>query len=174
MFAARGLSATALTTAPFIITGYPLATLFEPGSPKKPTNTHTSKKPMSDTCNMTVSCFHKHMDRFISLGFRLNHYCPDVGTEVVDLTDEDAAYGHANDLPKDIPFIAEHGSGCSYGAHLLACDGSRYSDIPGSSDGYLVGWDEQTQQPSEASLQAIREYLAVAATAEAILTGQLV
>ena len=129
---------------------------------------------MSDTCYMTVSCFRKHMDRFISLGFHLNHYCPDDGAEVVDLTDEDAAYGHGNDLPQDIPYTAEHGSGCGYGAHLIACDGSRYVDIEGSSDGYVVCWDDETQQPSEASVEAIREYLAVAATAEAILSGQLV
>jgi hypothetical protein len=123
---------------------------------------------------MTVSCLRKHMDQFIALGFHLDHYREDDGAEVVDLIDEDANYGHANDLPQDIPYIAEHGTGGSYGSHLIACDGSRYVDIEGCSDGYVISWDEQTQQPSEASVAAIREYLAVAATAEAILTGQLV
>jgi hypothetical protein len=114
------------------------------------------------------------MDRFINLGFHLNHYCKDDGGDVVELTDEDANYGHANELPQDIPYIGEHGTGGTYGSHLIACDGSRYADIEGSSDGYMISWDEQTQQPSEASVAQIREYLAVAATAEAILTGQLV
>ena len=129
---------------------------------------------MSDTCYMTVSCLRKHMDQFIVLGFHLDHYREDDGSEVVELIDEDANYGHGNDLPTDIPYTAQHGSGCDYGAHLIACDGSRYSDIPGSSDGFMIQWDDKTQQPSESSVEAIREYLAIVATAEAILNGQLV
>jgi hypothetical protein len=114
------------------------------------------------------------MEHFTALGFHLDHSREDDGAEVVDLIDEDANYGHGDEMPTDIPYTAEHGSGGNYGAHLIACDGSRYVDIEGSSDGYLVSWDDETQQPSEACVEAIREYLAVAATAEAILTGQLV
>lgn len=130
---------------------------------------------MSDSCYMTLSCLRKHMDHFIALGFHLDHYRKDDGAEVVELTDENANYGHGNDLPKDIPFIAEHGSGCSYGAHKIACDGLRFADIEATSDdGFVVCWDHESQAPHENSVQAIRDYLAIHATAEAILSGQLV
>lgn len=129
---------------------------------------------MSDYCYMTLSCLRKHMEHFIALGFHLDHYRKDDGEEVVELIDEEASYGHANDLPRDIPFTAEHDAGCDYGAYLIACDGLRYAEVQGSRHGYTVIWDDESQAPNEDSVQAIRDYLAIHATAEAILSGQLV
>ncbi len=121
---------------------------------------------------MELTCRREDLDRFTELGFHT--WGEDDGAPIVELTDEEANFGHSDTLPSDVPFFASHGSGDNYGPHLIACDGKRFIDIPGDNHNFEIDWDYQTNSPTSESIAQIREYLAVKVTAEAILTGQLV
>ncbi len=127
---------------------------------------------MSDTCFMELTCRRQDLDRFTSLGFHF--WGEDDGAPIVELTDEEANFGHSATLPSDVPFFASHGSGDGYGPHLIACDGNRLIEIPGDDFHFQIDWDYQTNSPSSEGVAQIREYLEIKATAEANLTGQLV
>jgi hypothetical protein len=121
---------------------------------------------------MELTCHRRDLDRFTALGFHF--WGEDDGALIVELTDEEANFGHAARLPTDVPFFAAHGSGDNYGPHLIACDGNRLIDIPGDAHEFQIDWDYQTNSPSAESIKQIRDYLAVKANAAALLAGQLV
>ena len=109
---------------------------------------------------MQITCRRQDQARFEELGFHLEFeqaaHCP-----VIEMVDEEANYGHYDAMPTDIPFQAWHGAGCNYGDGKIACDGNHYAEVGATSDGFVVAWDYQTQQPTQRSLDAIRHYLGV-------------
>lgn len=120
---------------------------------------------------MELTCRREDLERFTALGFHF--WGEDDGKPIIELTDEEANFGHSDKLPSDVPFFASHGSGDNYGPHLIACDGNRFIDIPGDDFYFQIDWDHQTNSPSDRSIAQIREYLAVKANAEANLEGSI-
>lgn len=121
---------------------------------------------------MEVHCLRQDQDRFIALGFHHDNN-PEDGSPVVTLVDEEANYGHYERLPTDVPYFASHEAGFEYGPHFIACDGNRYVDVSGNAEGFIIGWNYEANEPDPKSLNQIREYLSVKATAQSLLDGQL-
>lgn len=113
---------------------------------------------MGDRCYMTVTCRRADMGLFEELGFVPDD---DSNSPVVEMTDEEANYGHANDLPTTVPFFAQHGAGGNYGPYLFACDGRELVEVPGSEHGFAIEWDYHEGEPTAKSVAAIRRYLAL-------------
>lgn len=113
---------------------------------------------MGDRCHMTVTCRRADMALFEELGF-----VPDDEDDspVVGMTDEEANYGHANDLPTTVPFLAQHEAGGNYGPYLFACDGKQLIEVPGSEHGFAIEWDYHEGEPTAKSIAEIRHYLAL-------------
>jgi hypothetical protein len=111
---------------------------------------------------MQVTCRRQDRARFEALGFEAEFEeskdCP-----VIELADSEANYAHYNDMPVDIPYHGANGSGGGYGPGLVACDGARFAEVPGTQDGFVVRWDYETRQPAPRSLEEIRQYIEVRA-----------
>jgi hypothetical protein len=80
---------------------------------------------------------------------------------VAELIDTGADYGHANRLPTDVPFLANHEATASLGARRIACDGRRTAEVAATSEGFLVEWDAVKRRPTAGSLARLRRYFAV-------------
>ncbi|MEQ2009756.1 MAG: hypothetical protein ABMA26_23470 [Limisphaerales bacterium] len=120
---------------------------------------------MGDRCYMQVTCRRQDIPEFEALGFHVEfEQSPD--SPIVELIDEEANYAHADQLPTDIPFTAWHGAGGNYGDGKIACDGNHYAEVSANRDGFVVSWDEATNQPAQESLASIRDYLAVHQTVQ--------
>lgn len=116
---------------------------------------------MSDRCYMKISCRRQDRHRFEALGFQPEFTDTPTDGPVVELIDTGADYGHANRLPTDVPFLANHDATGSFGARRIACDGRRTVEVPATSEGFVVEWDATKNSPTIASLVRIRRYLAV-------------
>ena len=115
---------------------------------------------MGDRCYMQVTCRRQDIPEFEALGFHVEfEHSPD--SPIVELIDEEANYAHADQLPTDIPFTAWHGAGGNYGDGKIACDGNHYAEVSANQDGFVVRFDDTTNQPTQESLDGIRHYLAV-------------
>lgn len=120
---------------------------------------------MGDRCYMQVTCRRQDQSTFEALGFHVEfEQSPD--SPIVELIDEEANYAHADHLPTDIPFTAWHGAGGNYGDGKFACDGNHYAEVSANRDGFVVRWDEATNQPAQESLARIRDYLAIHQTVQ--------
>lgn len=116
---------------------------------------------MGDRCYMKLTCRRQDLPRFEPLGFVVDHEA-DPNSPLVELMDEEANYAHHGDLPRDVPFLAEHGPGGNSGNGRVACDGQRYADVEAGHDGgFVIAWTRSTSKPNAASLRAVRDYLAV-------------
>jgi len=115
---------------------------------------------MSDRCYMQVTCRRQDRHRFEALGFHPEFTDTPTDGPVVELIDTGADYGHANHLPTDVPFLASHDAGGSFGARRIACDGRRMAEVPATNEGFVVEWDATKNSPTTASLARIRRYIA--------------
>ena len=120
---------------------------------------------MGDRCYMQITCRRQDISEFEALGFHFE-FEQTADSPIVELIDEEANYAHADQLPTEVPFLASHGAGGNYGDGKIACDGNRYAEVGATSDGFVVAWDEQTNAPSQQSLDNIRHYFAVHATVQ--------
>ena len=115
---------------------------------------------MGDRCYMQVTCRRQDQSRFEELGFSLE-FEQSADSPIVELIDEEANYAHADELPTEVPFLAQHGAGGNYGDGKIACDGNHCAEVGATSDGFVVAWDAQANGPTQASLDNIRHYFAV-------------
>ena len=120
---------------------------------------------MGDRCYMQVTCRRQDIPEFEALGFHLE-FEQSPNSPIVELIDEEANYAHADQLPTDIPFTAWHGAGGNYGDGKIACDGYHYAEVSANQDGFVVGWDQASNQPTQESIAGIRDYLAVHQTVQ--------
>ncbi|TXT46361.1 MAG: hypothetical protein FD140_4497 [Limisphaerales bacterium] len=120
---------------------------------------------MGDRCYMQVTCRREDIPEFEALGFHVE-FEQSQDSPIVELIDEEANYAHADLLPTDIPFTATHGAGGNYGDGKIACDGNHYAEVSANQDGFVVSWDEASNQPAQESLARIRDYLAVHQTVQ--------
>ena len=120
---------------------------------------------MGDRCYMQVTCRRQDQSRFEELGFHLEFEQSD-NCPVIEMIDEEANYAHSGHLPTDIPFLASHGAGGNYGDGRIACDGKHCAEVGATSDGFVVAWDCDKQQPTQESLKGIRHYFAVHQTVQ--------
>ena len=121
---------------------------------------------MGDRCYMQVTCRRQDESTFEALGFHLEfEQSPDC--PIIEMVDEEANYAHNGDLPTDVPFLASHGPGGNYGDGKIACDGNHYAEVEAGHDGgFVVRFDDTTNQPTQECLDGIRDYRAVHATVQ--------
>ena len=121
---------------------------------------------MSDHCFMQITCRRQDLPLFEPLGFHLEfEQAPE--SPIVELIDQEANYAHHGKLPTAVPFLASHGPGGDYGAGEIACDGIHHAEVEvGHGCGYVVRWDDTTNQPSPECLDHIRDYLAIQHTVQ--------
>lgn len=124
---------------------------------------------MSDRSYMQVTCRRQDLSRFEALGFHLEFEGPPPDGPTIELIDPGADYGHANQLPTDIPFLASHDATASFGPRRIACDGRRTAEVPAASEGFVVEWDAVKRRATAASLARIRCYFAVLKRAQRLL-----
>ena len=110
---------------------------------------------------MQVTCRRQDRPRFEALGFHPEFTDTPTDSPVVELIDTGADYGHANLLPTDVPFLANHDAGGNFGARRIACDGRRTAEVPATTEGFIVEWDATKNSPTTASLARIQSYFAV-------------
>ena len=115
---------------------------------------------MGDRCYMSVTCRRQDKARFEELGFQIefdaNKNCP-----VVEMIDEEANYGHCDEMPTDIPYYGSYGAGSNYGPGNVVCDGRDYEEVPASTDGFVLAWNYRFGLPKFKSILRIRRYLKV-------------
>lgn len=75
---------------------------------------------MGDRSRMQVTTLEEHVPFFKDLGF--TDEC-DIDNGVAYMVDYEAAGGHYDDMPNEIPFIAYYEAGSEYGAGGIVCDG---------------------------------------------------
>jgi hypothetical protein len=113
---------------------------------------------MGDRCYMSVTCRRSDKDRFEKLGFRVE-FEEDKNTPVIEMIDEEANYGHCDEMPTNIPYHGTYGAGSNYGPGSIVCDGRDYEDVPASSDGFVLAWNYRVGLPQLKSILRIRRYL---------------
>lgn len=118
---------------------------------------------MGDRCYMHVTCRRQDKDRFDQLGFE-QEFEPSDDSPVIEMTDQEANYAHADEMPSDIPYLAWHSSGDNYGEGRIACDGTHHAEVGATSDGFVVAWDHAQNEPIARSVEDIRHYIAVEQT----------
>ena len=116
---------------------------------------------MSDRCYMQVTCRRQDRHRFEALGFHPEFTDTPTDGPVVELIDPGADYGHACQLPTDLPFLASHDATAGFGARRIACDGRWTAEVPATSEGFIIEWEVPKRRPIAASLARIRRYFAV-------------
>jgi hypothetical protein len=109
---------------------------------------------------MSVTCRREDKARFEELGFELE-FESSTASLVVDMVDQEANYGHYDQMPTDIPYLAHHSAGDNYGPHSMACDGKQYAEVAASSDGFVVAWDYKKSEPTKQSLRNIRQFISI-------------
>jgi len=115
---------------------------------------------MGDCCYMSVTCRRQDKARFEALGFR-TEFEEDKNTPVIEMVDEEANYGHCDELPTNIPYYGSYGPGSNYGPGSVVCDGRDYEDVPASSDGFVLAWNYRLGLPGLRSILRIRRYLKI-------------
>ena len=124
---------------------------------------------MGDRCYMSVTCRRQDQSRFEALGFVLeSEASPE--SPVIEMSDMEANYAHAEEMPTDIPYYGIYGAGSNYGPGNVACDCRNYVEVgTGQDSGFVVDWDYRKRKPTARSLKRIRAYLAVDKKARAII-----
>lgn len=117
---------------------------------------------MGDRCHMIITCRESDADRFLDLGFysQVGRSGPTLpGCVVVE--DHEANFGHAGDLPDDVPYFGAHGAGSTYGPALVACDGHSEPAWASASEALslVAAVDVHTGEVDEASLRHALEYV---------------
>jgi len=128
------------------------------------------KKFFGDLTHMEVICLHKHAQRFRTMGFS-DAEIPPTHPIKAWLIDGQAKYSQVYELPTDVPYTAHHRKFGLIGPHLIACDGQRYVAVPGDTDGFVLPWNEESNEPDAEAMAKIREYVEVKKAAEALMQG---
>ncbi len=113
---------------------------------------------MGDRCYMSVTCRRQDQARFEALGFQIG-FADDQNTPVIEMIDEEANYGHCDEMPTDIPYYGAYGAGSNYGPGSVVCDGQAYAEVPASADGFVLSWNYRWGLPKLKSIRRIRRYL---------------
>ena len=118
---------------------------------------------MADRCYMEVTCRRKDIEQFEEIGFTLQDWNNEESqSPTVVMVDEEANYGHSDEMPRNIPYFGHNEHGDNYSDAVFACDGKRYAEVEaGYAGGFVVQWDAKKQRPTPQSLKAIRQYLSV-------------
>lgn len=115
---------------------------------------------MGDRCYMSVTCRRQDKERFEALGFQIA-YGEDKNTPIIEMIDEEANYGHCDEMPTDIPYYGSYSAGSNYDPGRMVCDGQDYEDVPAGSDGYVVAWNYRSGLPRLKSILRIRRYISL-------------
>jgi hypothetical protein len=111
---------------------------------------------MGDRCYMRLECRQKDRARFEALGFVVEVE----NGPVIEMLDEDANYAHYDQLPEDVPFIAEHGAGGNYGAGMVVCDGQETISVDcGHDNGFVLDWDDEKNRPKERGVRHVQRFV---------------
>jgi hypothetical protein len=113
---------------------------------------------MGDRCFMSVTCRRQDKERFEELGFAIA-LGEDKNTPIIEMIDEEANYGHCDEMPTNIPYYGSYSAGSNYGPGSIACDGRDYEEVPASSDGFVVAWNHRSGLPQIKSILRIRRYV---------------
>jgi hypothetical protein len=84
---------------------------------------------------MQVTCHNKDTQPFEELGFSIDDQLN--GGNVL-MIDEEANYGHWEQMPNDVVYFGLAGPGGCYDAFAFACDGNVYTEVPCLQDGPAV------------------------------------
>ena len=125
-----------------------------------------------DRCYMQIRCRPQDAPRFEALDFILS--TPEDGDSCVILIDAESSYALDPDLPTDIPWTGASGPGDSYDAAEYACDGKDLLCVPCANDGqgYIIQWDATLNEPTDASLAALRHFFDLRERANEALDGK--
>jgi hypothetical protein len=75
------------------------------------------------------------------------------------MIDEEANYGHYDEMPTNIPYYGSYSAGSNYGPGRVVCDGKDCEEVAASSDGFVVGWNYRSGLPQLKSILRIRRYV---------------
>ena len=114
---------------------------------------------------MSVTCRREDKARFEELGFHLE-FDENKTTPVIEMIDEEANYGHCDEMPMDIPYYGSYGAGSNYGPGNVVCDGQDYEEVPASSDGFVLPWNYRWGLPKLNGILRIRRYLKLERTVQ--------
>lgn len=128
------------------------------------------KKVYGDITHMEVVCLHKHSQRFHDMGFADAESLP-THPIINWLADGYAKYQQVCNPPKDIPYYAFHKQFGLKEPHLIACDGERFIEVPGDSNGFVIPWDEDSNEPNAEAIAKVREYFTIKQSAKALMQG---
>ncbi len=113
---------------------------------------------MGDRCYMSVTCRRQDQARFEVLGFQIE-FADDKNAPVIEMIDEEANYGHCDEMPTDIPYYGAYAAGSNYGPGSVVCDGQDYAEVSASADGFVLPWNYRWGLPKLKSILRIRRYL---------------
>ncbi len=114
---------------------------------------------MGDRCYMEVRCRREDAPLFEELGFTIQDDEP--LPPIVRLVDEEANYAHFGELPENVPWLGESGSGGCYNGAQYACDGVELLQVDETQEGdIIVRWDHVKNEPREADANNVRAYYA--------------
>lgn len=115
---------------------------------------------MGDRCYMSVTCRRQDKELFEEIGFRIE-FDEDPTTPVVEMMDDEANYGHCDEMPTHVPYYGSYGAGSNYGPGGVVCDGKEYEEVPATSDGFVLAWNYRFGLPELRSILRIRRYLKI-------------
>lgn len=120
--------------------------------------------------SMFVTCHSIYAPIFRSMGFADDVY-PPPATIKADLCTGFATFQHIHNPPKKFPYFAYHRRFNELtGPHFMACDGTKFIKVPGDRSGFVIRWNEETNQPNQEDLANVAEYQRI----KALVLAQLV
>ena len=90
---------------------------------------------MSDRCYIKVECRPEDQPHFDKLGFGLL----DMENGAAIMEDSEGTPNDLEKVPKGVPYVGFHGSGCEYGPYRFACDGTTFLEMETDYDGFVRG-----------------------------------
>ena len=118
---------------------------------------------------MSVTCRREDQARFEALGFQLE-FESSSQSPVIEMIDEEANYGHCDEMPKDIPYYGHNDADDNYSSGNFVCDGRDYAEVETSQcSGFMLAWNYRFGLPTVKSIMRIRRYLKIRRRAEMVL-----
>ena len=113
---------------------------------------------MGDRCYMSVTCRRIDQDQFATLGFQID-FDIDPASPIVEMIDDEANYGHYDEMPTNIPYTAQYSSGSNYGPGSIACDGKQFEEISATTEGFVLDWNYLWNLPKIRSILKARRFI---------------
>lgn len=116
---------------------------------------------MGDRCYMELTCRKADKALFEELGFTKQYEVEPPYVNCVTMVDQEASYGHFDDMPKHVVYFGTSGNGGSYDAEVYACDGETYMSKTTSdhSDRFLIQFTDEGE-PKPDDVARVKEFIA--------------